>query len=422
MNARPANILLVMMALLLVALAGGARGEDAPWAGLDDGLPPAGAGERSAPQRNQPLGANAPARLDAPAASRAAGRGAPGDTGSRGGSFEGRAGGSAVGGGGMAGGASTDAGPAVPPAAVSKYEGKPIRRADAIPGDGAGGADTAAPADATATPAAGLSTSRLILALAVVLGLIFGLRYLARRAFPQAAGGRPTGAVRVLGRTSVAPRQQVMLLQVGRRVLVVGDSGGAMRSLAEISDPDEVASLIGQTQRQQQTTPTQQFATWLGAARNAFGRAVDHAATDDDATDDDATDVAAAAFGGIGGGGGFSGGAHGPGGGFGGGGVGGGGGGFGENSALRSNATGDARSTARGYGGQARGDRYEPGARGPEHSPDFRPAYADDRDATPADEDGNGDVSDRDTKAARSELGGLLDRVKTLSRQFNKPG
>src|SRR5205807_5266705 len=53
-------------------------------------------------------------------------------------------------------------------------------------------------------------------------------------------------AVRVLGRTVVSPRQQVMLLQVGRRIVVVGDSAGRMQPLAEIIDADEVAALVGQ--------------------------------------------------------------------------------------------------------------------------------------------------------------------------------
>ncbi len=52
--------------------------------------------------------------------------------------------------------------------------------------------------------------------------------------------------MRLLSRTVLSPKQQVLLLQVGRRVIVVGDGGAAgMRPLCEITDPDEVAALVG---------------------------------------------------------------------------------------------------------------------------------------------------------------------------------
>ena len=94
-------------------------------------------------------------------------------------------------------------------------------------------------------PSSGLEYSRVLAALGVVVGLIFLLRWMARGflGLPRRGSSR---AVRVLGRTMIAPRQQVMLLQVGRRVVVVGDSAGRMQPLAEISDADEVAALVGQ--------------------------------------------------------------------------------------------------------------------------------------------------------------------------------
>ena len=55
-----------------------------------------------------------------------------------------------------------------------------------------------------------------------------------------------TTAVQLLSRTVLSPKQHVMLLRVGRRLVVIGDSGGQMSALSEITDPDEVAALVGQ--------------------------------------------------------------------------------------------------------------------------------------------------------------------------------
>jgi flagellar biogenesis protein FliO len=83
-------------------------------------------------------------------------------------------------------------------------------------------------------------------ALGGVIALILVLRWAGQRALASGGvrGGR-SAAVRVLSRTVLAPRQQVLLLHVGRRVVVVGDSGGRMSTLCEIAEPDEVASLVG---------------------------------------------------------------------------------------------------------------------------------------------------------------------------------
>jgi flagellar biogenesis protein FliO len=59
----------------------------------------------------------------------------------------------------------------------------------------------------------------------------------------------------------VSPKQQVLVLQVGKRLLVVGDSGGHMSALCEISDPDEIAAMVGQTR----TTSS------VGRTTGAFG-------------------------------------------------------------------------------------------------------------------------------------------------------
>ena len=126
--------------------------------------------------------------------------------------------------------------------AVGLYENQAIRTNDAARSATTRGAVRA---DAS-RPASFVDLSRIALALGIVLAIIFVLRWIGRRYFPAVSGVKGAGAVRVLSRSPVAPRQQVLLVQVGRRVLVVADNGTQMSALSEITDPDEIAHLVGQ--------------------------------------------------------------------------------------------------------------------------------------------------------------------------------
>ena len=96
-------------------------------------------------------------------------------------------------------------------------------------------------------------------ALGVVIGLILGLRWLAKRSGAVGAAVATSAAVEVLSRTTIAPRNHIVLLRVGPRVLVVNDSGQGMRTLANIDDPDEVAELLRSVQMQRQDSSSRSF-------------------------------------------------------------------------------------------------------------------------------------------------------------------
>ncbi len=129
--------------------------------------------------------------------------------------------------------------------------------------------------------------SRVFLALGAVVAVIFLLRWLARRMFPSVGGMQSGRVVQVLSRSVLAPKQQVMVMKVGRRLLVVGDTGSNMNTLCEITDPDEVASLIGQVQQEQKGSITSSFSTLFGRANKAFDA--------EDTADDRVTDASAGA-------------------------------------------------------------------------------------------------------------------------------
>jgi flagellar biogenesis protein FliO len=117
----------------------------------------------------------------------------------------------------------------------------------------------------------GMDYPRVLGALAIVIGLIFVLRWIGRSIFPAVSGKGASRAIEVLSRSPLSPKQQVVLLRVGRRLVVVGDTGGQMNALCEISDPDEVAALVGQIRDEKSTAMMGgAFGTMFRRSRKGF--------------------------------------------------------------------------------------------------------------------------------------------------------
>lgn len=109
---------------------------------------------------------------------------------------------------------------------------------------------------------------RTVLSLAVVLGLIFALKWAMRKYSPGKAAPAQSKLVEVLFRTPISPKHQVMLIRVGQRVLVVGAGAEGMNTLAEISDPEQVAEVLGAAERSKSTSLSGNFSqlmrNWRG--------------------------------------------------------------------------------------------------------------------------------------------------------------
>lgn len=103
-----------------------------------------------------------------------------------------------------------------------------------------------------------------------MIGLIFVLRHYGKKIFPAAIAARGQ-TVRVLARCPLAPRQQVLLIQVGKRIVVAADCASHLTSLCQITDADEVASLLGEIQRDRQSPIATPFTAWFSRAAEAFG-------------------------------------------------------------------------------------------------------------------------------------------------------
>ena len=83
--------------------------------------------------------------------------------------------------------------------------------------------------------------------LAIVLALIGGVYWIARRWGP-ALRSTEVGGMRIVARAGLSQRQSLVLVQVGRRLVVVGVSPGRVERVCDISDPQEVAELTGHRQ------------------------------------------------------------------------------------------------------------------------------------------------------------------------------
>lgn len=146
------------------------------------------------------------------------------------------------------------AGGAEAPTSRPAMEDMPIRRS----------APAGSPAERAGADAAS-SLWRMMAALGAVIGLIFALRWLSQRVMGLGDTGA-SGTVKILARAAVSPRQQMLLVHVGRRLLLVGNSGASLNTLAQITDPDEVAAILGQIRQRHPAAAGGAFETALRGA------------------------------------------------------------------------------------------------------------------------------------------------------------
>jgi flagellar biogenesis protein FliO len=124
--------------------------------------------------------------------------------------------------------------------------------------------------------------TRVGVALVGVIGLILILRLFARRVIPGAAVHRSTSSVKILGRCPVSARQNLLVVQFGNRLVLVGDAGASLNPLCEITDPNEVAGIVAHA-RDESISVARRFESLFGRARKDF--------TEDAESFDDSRDI-----------------------------------------------------------------------------------------------------------------------------------
>jgi len=85
----------------------------------------------------------------------------------------------------------------------------------------------------------------MFFSLAVVLSFFLLVAWLVKKSQPNAFIKLPGDVVQVMGRTPMAPRQQMYVVRFGSKLLLISHQPGQTQTLGEITDPDEVQRLAG---------------------------------------------------------------------------------------------------------------------------------------------------------------------------------
>ena len=85
----------------------------------------------------------------------------------------------------------------------------------------------------------------MFFSLAVVLSFFLLVAWLVKKSQPNSFLKLPGDVVQVLGRTPMAPRQQMYVVRFGSKLLLISHQPGQTQTLGEITDADEVQRLAG---------------------------------------------------------------------------------------------------------------------------------------------------------------------------------
>jgi len=100
---------------------------------------------------------------------------------------------------------------------------------------------------------------RPFLSLLAVLALIVLCAWLFRRFFPGSQHGRTNSAIEIIARSAISPKQSVCLIRLGRRLLLVGLSPNHMANLSVVDDPEEIALIMGEMEKQMPNSISKTF-------------------------------------------------------------------------------------------------------------------------------------------------------------------
>ncbi len=113
------------------------------------------------------------------------------------------------------------------------------------------------------------SILNVLAALGVVIVLILALRKVVAKFTGRPIGTKTTPVLEVLSRVSIAPKSNILLVRIGGRILVVGESGGGLSILSEIEEPEEIASLLRAIQTTKPGSVSREFSEMLEGLEDA---------------------------------------------------------------------------------------------------------------------------------------------------------
>ena len=95
--------------------------------------------------------------------------------------------------------------------------------------------------------------------LAVCLGLFFLVVWVTKRNSTSGTAALPVEVIEPLGRVPLSGRQQLQLLRVGRKLVLLNVTSTSAKTITEITDPAEVDRLLGYCQQRKDTSVTASF-------------------------------------------------------------------------------------------------------------------------------------------------------------------
>jgi flagellar biogenesis protein FliO len=154
---------------------------------------------------------------------------------------------------------------AVAPAPADPYKDVPLAAPRANPA-----ATQSSLASTKSPPSDPLETSKVVMALGAVLLAMYIVHRVWRRLGMPGSTNKTGQTLQIISRLALSPRQQILLIRVGRRCVLVGNSGAQMNPLCEISDAEEAAALLGQTITESKESVTATFGDVLDGAQQQF--------------------------------------------------------------------------------------------------------------------------------------------------------
>lgn len=109
-----------------------------------------------------------------------------------------------------------------------------------------------------ATTASG-AVGTVVGSLAIVLGLFVVLAWCSRRLTPAGAAQLPKEVLELLGRATLNSRQQVQLVRLGNKLLLVASTAAGTETLTEVTDAAEVERLATLCRRGQPASTSGSF-------------------------------------------------------------------------------------------------------------------------------------------------------------------
>lgn len=140
-------------------------------------------------------------------------------------------------------------------APARQYEAIPLRQPDLKPDGDDKGFEFKTPDGVVRNTA---------ISLGLVLGLFLVVAWMMKKSQPRSHTALPAAVVEVLGRVQVSPKQQLQLIRMGPKLLLVSSTGQQMHTLGEISDPHQVEQLVSMCQSDRSGGISQSFRQIMG--------------------------------------------------------------------------------------------------------------------------------------------------------------